>query len=232
MRLVAEQHAVGGGQGQGVAGGLLPGQVFGARHQLARLHPAELGEAAVRRLVAPDALGGREHRVAAVALLVVAVVLIAVDDHLVARLPAADLPAHRPDHARGVRAGDMVGLLVHVEHAHRLAQRRPDAVVVHPGRHHEHQDLVLADGPGRHHLDLHGRRRAAVALLAHGPGVHLLGHVEGRRDLADLVEVLHGLRRQGGGGVHGASFRLGVSLHCKSFRRTLSRSRPPAASAR
>jgi hypothetical protein len=43
------------------------------------------------RLVAPDALGGRQHRVAAVAFLVVAIVLVAVDDDLVADLPATDL---------------------------------------------------------------------------------------------------------------------------------------------
>ena len=46
-----------------------------ARHQLARLHPAELGEGAVRRLIPPDALRLGEHRVATIALLVITVVL-------------------------------------------------------------------------------------------------------------------------------------------------------------
>ena len=115
MRLVAEQHAIGGGERQRVAGALLPGQMLGPRHQLAVLHAAELGEGAVRRLVAPDALRRREHRIAAVALLVVAVVLVAMDDDLVADLPALHLGADRPDDARGVRAGDVVGLLVDVE---------------------------------------------------------------------------------------------------------------------
>src|ERR671926_242519 len=105
MALVAEQHAVGGGEGERVAGRLLPGEVLGARHELARLHPAELGEGAVWGLVAPDALAGREHRVAAVAFLVVAVVLVAVDDDLVAALPALHLGADRPDDARRVGAG-------------------------------------------------------------------------------------------------------------------------------
>ena len=130
MRLVAEQHAIGGGERQRVGGALLPAQMLRARHQLAVLHPAELGERAVRRLVAPDALRGGEHRVAAVAFLVVAVVLVAMDDDLVADLPALDLRADRPDDARGVRAGDVIGLLVDVEHRDRLAERRPDAVVV------------------------------------------------------------------------------------------------------
>ena len=54
VRAVAEQHAVGGGESQGVAAALLPGEVERAVHELAVLDPAELGEGAVRRLVAPD----------------------------------------------------------------------------------------------------------------------------------------------------------------------------------
>jgi hypothetical protein len=65
--------------------------MLGFRHQLARLHAAELGERAVGRLVAPDALRRRQHRVAAVAVLVVAVVLIAMNDDLVADFPAPHL---------------------------------------------------------------------------------------------------------------------------------------------
>ena len=211
MRLVAEQHPVGGGERQGVAGRLFPGQVLGARQQLSGLHPAELGEAAVRRLIAPDALAGGEHRVAAVAILVVAVVLIAVDDDLVARLPPLHLRAHLPDDARGVGAGDVVGLLVAVQRADRLAQRRPDAVVVDAGGHHQDQHLVLADLPDRHDLDLHGGRRLAVPVLADAPGVHRLGHVEGRRDLADLVEVLQDRR------VFGRHWRRGRHLTPRSL---------------
>src|SRR3546814_2646387 len=80
-----------------------PGQVARPRHDLAVLHTGELGEGAVGRLVAPDALRRREHRVAAVALLVVAVVLIAVDHDLVADLPALHLGADGPDHTGGDR---------------------------------------------------------------------------------------------------------------------------------
>jgi hypothetical protein len=99
VRTMAEQHAVGGGERQRVAGALFPGEMLRALHQLARLHLAELGERAVRRLVAPDALAGGEHRIPAVALLVVAVVLVTVDDDLVADLPALHLGADRPDDA-------------------------------------------------------------------------------------------------------------------------------------
>ncbi len=104
VRRVAEQHAVGGGEGERIGRRLLPGEMLRLGHELARLHAAELGERAVRRLVAPDALGRREHRIAAVAVLVVAVVLIAVDDDLVADLPALHLVADRPDDAGRVGA--------------------------------------------------------------------------------------------------------------------------------
>src|SRR5882672_355805 len=99
-------------------------------HQLARLHAAELRKRAVRRLVAPDALRRRKQRIAAIAVLIVAVVLIAMDDDLVADLPTLDLVADRPDHAGRVGTGDVIGLLVHVEGRDRLPEAGPDAVVI------------------------------------------------------------------------------------------------------
>src|SRR5690606_10232282 len=173
-----------------------PGEVAGPRNQLARLHPTELGERAVRGFVAPDALARREHRVAAVALLVVAVVLVAVHHHLVADLPAPHLAADRPDDAGRVRARDVVGRLVHVEHRNRLAQRRPDAVVVDARGHHHDQHLVAVQGGRRHHLLLHGDAWLAVALAPDDPGVHVLGHVAEWRNLADLVQILAGRGRR------------------------------------
>ena len=177
MRRVAEQHAIGGRERQRVAGRLFPGEMLRLRHQLARLHAAELRERAVRRLVAPDALRGREQRIAAVAVLVVAVVLIAVDDDLVADLPALHLAADRPDDAGRVGARDVIRILVPVDRRDRLAEPGPDAVVVHARRHHEHQHLVVGDRPGRQHLDLQRGLRRPVALLADRPRVHLLRHV-------------------------------------------------------
>ena len=187
---MAEQHAVGCRERERVAGGLFPGQVLGTFHQLAVLHAAELRERAVRRLVAPDALRGREHRIAAVALLVVAVVLVAVDDDFVADLPALHLGADRPDDARGVGPGDVEGLLVAVERRNRLAERGPDAVVVHAGRHHVDQHVVAIELPGRHDLELHGRVRRTMALLTNRPGVHVLRHMAERRDFPEIVEIL------------------------------------------
>src|SRR5580693_1012651 len=121
---MAEQHAVSGGKRERVGRRLLPGEVLGLGHELARLHAAELREGTVGRLVAPDALGRREHRVAAVTLLVVAVVLVAMNDHLIADMPTTYLVADRPHHTGRVRAGDMVGLLVDIERGDRLAEPR------------------------------------------------------------------------------------------------------------
>jgi hypothetical protein len=84
----------------------------------------------------------------------------------------------------------MKRILVHVEDGDRLAERRPDAVVIDPAGHHQNEHLVIGDRPGRHHLDLHGGVGWAMPLLANGPGVHLRRHMAERRYLADGVKVL------------------------------------------
>ena len=160
------------------------------RHQLARLHAAELRERAVRRLVAPDALRGRQQRIAAVAVLVVAVVLIAVDDDLVADLPAPHLRADAQTMPDASEPAMWNGFLCTSSGEIGMPKPGPDAVVVDAAGHHEDQHLVLADRPGRQHLDLHRGFGRAMALLADRPGVHLRRHVAERRDFADLVEVL------------------------------------------
>ena len=190
-----EEHPVGGGKRQRVTGAFLPGQVLRARHELLRLHGGELGKRAVRRLVAPDPLAGREHRVAAVAFLVVAVVLVAMDHDLVADLPARDLFAHRPDDARSVGPGDVIGRLVHVEGADRDAEAGPDAVVIHARGHHQHDDLVAV---GRLHVDdfqLERLVRLSMPLAPDRPGVHLRGKMTQRGELPDLVQVLLAVHR-------------------------------------
>ncbi len=187
---MAEQHAVGGGQGQRVAGALLPGQVLRPGHELLRLDACELRKGAVRRFIAPNPLRGREHRVAAVAFLVVAVVLVAVDDDLVADLPALDLRAHRPDDARGIGAGHVERVLVSVNWRDRLTKRGPDTVVIDARGHHEHEHVVAVQLPRWDHLELHGVFGRSVPFLPDRPGVHLLGHVTERRNLADVVQIL------------------------------------------
>ena len=203
---MAEQHAIGRGQRQRVAGAFFPGQVFGARHQLLRLHPGKLREGSVGRLIAPDALGRRKHRVAAVALFVVAIVLVAVDHHLVADLPAVHLVSHRPDDPGSIRPGYVEGLLVAVKRADRLAKGCPNAVVIDARRHHQHQHLMAVDLPGVDHLDLHRGLGLAMALAPDRPGIHLFGHMAQGRHLANLVKVF--LRR-----VIGRNYRLTVQGH-------------------
>ena len=99
MRLVTEQHPICCRQRQRVGSAFLPGQVTRPLHQLAVLDTTELGEGAIGSLITPDALRGREHRIAAIAFLVVSVVLVAVDHDLVANLPAR-APWRRPPRRR------------------------------------------------------------------------------------------------------------------------------------
>ena len=207
---MAEQHAVGGRQRQGVTGAFFPGEVFRARHELARLDAGKLGEGSIRRLITPDPLGRRIHRIAAIAFLVVAVVLIAMDHDLVADLPAFDPAADRPDDARGVGAGDMIVGLVNIEGGNRNAQARPDTVVIDARRHHEHQHLVRVDRRRGHDFELHGLFGRAVALAADCPGMHGFRHIAKGRDLAEIIETL---LCGGGGRIVRITFRIGRFHH-------------------
>ena len=189
MRRMAVQHAIGGRERERVAGRLLPGEVRRLRHELPRLHAAELRKRSVRRLVSPDALRGRQQRIAAVALFVVAVVLIAVDDHLVAHLPATDFRAAGPDDAGGIGAGDVERILVDVDRRDWDAEAGPYAVVIDAAGHHQNQHLVLTDRPGRQHFELHGGLGRPVPVLADRPCMHLRRHMAERRNFADVVEI-------------------------------------------
>jgi len=77
-----------------------------------------------------------------------------VDDDLIAHLPAFHGRADLPHDARGVGAGDVIVLPVHVKGADRLAQPGPDAVVVDARGHHQNQHLVAVDVPGIDDLGL------------------------------------------------------------------------------
>ena len=181
-----EQHPVGGEVGEPVGRRLDPGEVARLRQQLLGLDLGELGERAPGRLVAPDLLARRRHRVEPVDLDVLVGGLVAVDHDLVAGLPAGDALADLPDDPRGVRAADVVavlGVVAVAEHRDRLAERRPDVVEVDPGGHHPDDHLERA---GLGHLDLLDLERVlglALALLADHPRRHRLGqrprlHVE------------------------------------------------------
>ncbi len=181
---------------------------MGRRHELAGLHGAELGKGAIRGFIAPDALAWRVHRIAAIAFLVVAVVLVAVDDDLVADLPALDPAPDGPDDAGRVGTGNVVVRLVHVERRDRLAQGGPDAVVVDAGSHHHDQHLVAVQLGRRHHLLVHGIARIAVALAPDGPGIHVFRHIAERRDFTDLIQILGTCWLRAGPGLGGRRCRV------------------------
>src|SRR5208337_254837 len=111
-------------------------------------------------------------------------------DDFVADLPPFDLGADGPDHAGSIRAGDMDGLLMGVERRNRLAESGPDAVVIDARRHHQDENVMAVELPGRHDFELHGRFRRTVAVLADHPGVHVLWHMAERRNFADIVKIL------------------------------------------
>ena len=128
-----DQHPVGGEVGQPVGGRLLPGEVLGLGQQLLGLDLAELRERAPGRLIAPDLLAGRGQRIEAVDLGILVGGLVAVDDDLVAGLPAGHALADLPDDAGGVGAADVVaplGVVAVAPDADRLAERGPDVVEV------------------------------------------------------------------------------------------------------
>src|SRR6185437_100340 len=132
---------------------------------------------------APDPLAGGGERVQAVDLGILVGGLVAVDDDLVAGLPARDPLADLPDDAGGVRAADVMAPLRVVAvapHPDGLAEGGPHVVEVHAGRHHAHNHLERA---GLGYLDLLKLERVdrlALALLADDPGGH------GGRELSRL----------------------------------------------
>src|SRR5262245_52336238 len=117
-------------------------------HQLPRLNAAELRERSVGRLVSPDPLRRRQQRIATVAVFIVAVVLIAVDDDFVADLPALDLGAYRPNASRCVGAGDMEWMLVAVGRGAWTPGSGRNTVVVPATRHDVDEHFVIADRAG------------------------------------------------------------------------------------
>ena len=163
--------------------------MLGPLHQLSVLHAAKLREGAIRRFITPDALRGGKHRVAAVAFLVVAIVLIAVNHHFIADFPALDFGAHRPDHTGGVRSGNVKRLLMGIQHGNRLAKRCPHTIIIDARRHHQNQNIMAVECPCGHHLKLHRAFRRAVTVLADDPCMHMFGHMAEGRDFAKVVKI-------------------------------------------
>ena len=220
-----DQHAVGGEVGQAVGGGLLPREVLRLGQQLLGLDLRELGERAPARLVAPDPLRRRRQRVEAVDLGVLVGGLVAVDDDLVAELPARHARADLPHDAGGVRAADVVVLVgVVAEDRDRLAERRPHVVEVHAGGHHAHDHLERAGLGNLDLLDLEGVDGLALALLADDPRGHRLGQlarlcvdvcdlgqINGHLEFRSLLALCH-VAAPGGVGADGTLLAVAVQV--------------------
>ena len=203
----AEQHAVGGGAGEGRRRRLLPAQEVGLGQALVRLHLAELRERPPAGVVTPDAEAAGEPRVLAGRHpWVVEVPLAGVHDDTVADLHVRDRVADGVDHPGGVGADDVeVGGLVPpslgLRDVDRDASGRPHVVEVHAGRHDHHERVVRAELGHVDHLVADRLRGLAVAIGAHELRVHLRRHLADRWDLAELVQVLaHGSHPSWSGG--------------------------------
>ena len=108
--------------------------------------------------------------------------LVAVDDDLVARLPAGDALADLPDDPRGVGAADVVavlGVIAIGEDGDRLAEGRPDVVEVDARGHHPHDHLEGARLRDLDLLELEGVVGLPLTLLADNPGGHRLRQLSG-----------------------------------------------------
>ena len=190
MWMVTEQHTIGRGQRQCIAGTFFPRQVLWPWHQLLCLHVGELGKRAIRGFIAPNPLRIGIHRIAAVTFLIIAIILIAVDDHFIADFPTGDFLAHSPNDAGCIGTGDMKRRLVNIKGTDRNAQTGPHAVVVHARSHHEHQHLMTVRFWCIDHFNLKGFVRLTMTFATNGPRVHLGGHMPHRRHFTQFIKVL------------------------------------------
>ena len=177
-----DELAVGGGVDQPGAGGLLPGEVRGHRHELVRLDQRQLGQAAEVRLEAPDALLGVHHRVG-VPVRALQLDREAVRDDPVAGLPGVDAGPGAQHDAGEVRADHVVGQVVplgqrgqpsvaleEAEGRQRLEDRGPDGVVVDGAGHHGDDRLAGAELGGRDLVEVQALARVLL------PGGNALEH--------------------------------------------------------
>jgi hypothetical protein len=188
-----DEHAVGGEVGEPVGRGLDPREVGGLGQELLGLDLGELGERPPGGLVAPDLLARGRQRVQAVDLHVLIGRLVAVDDHLVTRLPLGDARADRPDDTRRVGAADVVaplGMIAVAEDRHWLAERRPDVVEVHACGHDAHDHLERSGLGELDLLELESVLGLALTLGANHPRRHRSRQLAGRHvELRDLGYV-------------------------------------------
>src|SRR5581483_4117795 len=108
--------------------------------------------------------------------------LVAVDHHLVSRLPAGDSRSDLPNDPGGVGAADVMApfrVISVGKDRHRLALGRPYVVVVDPRRHDSDDHLERARLGHLDLLELEGVQRLALALGADYPRRHGAGELAG-----------------------------------------------------
>ena len=213
---MAEKHAVSRGKRQSVARRLLPRQMFGTRHQLLGLHIGKLRERPIRRLISPNPLAGGEHRIPTITFLIVAVVLIAMDNNLIPNFPAFDLVTDSPNDPGGVRSCDMVILPMAIKRADRDAKPGPNAVIIYASRHHENQNLLAIEHRRIHNLNLKCLVRLAVAFTANGPSIHFRWHMTHRGNFTHRVQIFYGRVRLHSWGMSVQSHTTSLCVKCRS----------------
>jgi hypothetical protein len=145
--------------------------MFWPRHQLLRLHPCELGKRPIGGFIPPDPLAWRKHWITAIALFIIAIVLIAMNDHLIANFPSGDFFTDSPDNSGGVRASNMVLCLMDIKRADRHPKTRPNTIIIDPGCHHQNQNILTVQRRRLYHFDLKRMVGLSVALTPNGPSI-------------------------------------------------------------
>ena len=191
----SKEHAVGGGPDQCRRGGLLPREVGRLGQTLVGLNLGELSERAPVRLIAVNAEGRGEPRIAATHDHgIIRVPLPAVDHHMIADSDVGDAVADGPHHPGGVAPADVEVVRLsqpgmHSGDVQRHALGRPHVVVVDARRHHQDQHFPWARRRRVDHLRPEGRFRLAEPLGADDLRVHPAGNLTPWRDLPDLVQL-------------------------------------------
>ena len=130
--------------------------MLGPGHQLAGLDAGKLGKGPIWCLIAPDALAGRKHWVAAITFFVIAIVLVAMDNDFIAGLPALNVLADGPHDPCRIRADNGVILVIAIQYADWFTKPSPNAIVIDPSGHHQQEHFVIINFRCGQDFQLHG----------------------------------------------------------------------------
>ena len=110
--------------------------------------------------------------------------------NLIANLETLDLVANGVNDAGRIGPCDMVGLLMDIKGGNRLAQRRPDTIVIDTGCHYENEDVMAVQFRRIDNFNLHGGFRFAMTLTPNRPSVHFSRDMAERWNFSDLIQIL------------------------------------------